>query len=206
MTAYRVLDLAKTYTFSQYFDLPFLPDEILGDLGHRLIQDTLTLPRFEGELELLDRLSATLYRNTHRVSLLSETARREAIIAPMLLEVCDRLGIKLSIEYAVRVSDWLKGPLDYYMQNGRDLLVIEAKQSDLSKGFTQLAAELIALSQWTKTDAPVIYGAVTTGEIWKFGMIDRGDRLIVEDRHLYLLDRDLETIVRSLLGALSSGS
>jgi hypothetical protein len=204
MTTYRVLEPDESYTFSRYFELPFVPDEILADLNHRLIQDTLVLPQFSGEFPL-DRLVQTLDRNMRLVSPLTETARREALIAPVLLEVCDRLQIKLNIEYAVRVSDWLKGSLDYYMQNGRDLLVIEAKQSDLSKGFTQLAAELIALSQWTTSDAPIVYGAVTTGEIWKFGMLDRGERVIVEDRSLYLLNRDLETIVRSLLGILSNG-
>jgi hypothetical protein len=37
------------------------------------------------------------------------------------------------------VSDRLKGTLDYLLQSRHDLLVIEAKKDDLTKGFTQLA-------------------------------------------------------------------
>ena len=39
----------------------------------------------------------------------------------------------------------LKGSLDYYLYSVGKLLVIEAKNADLAKGFTQLAVELIAL-------------------------------------------------------------
>nr|MDZ8163459.1 hypothetical protein [Nostoc sp. CmiSLP01]MDZ8287103.1 hypothetical protein [Nostoc sp. ChiSLP01] len=48
------------------------------------------------------------------------------------------------------------------------MLVIEAKQSDLGRGFTQLAVELIALDQWTRSETPILYGVVTTGEDWLF--------------------------------------
>jgi predicted transposase YdaD len=50
------------------------------------------------------------------------------------------------------VSDHLKGTLDYLLQSRHDLLVMVAKKDDLTKGFTQLAVELIALSQVTEQE------------------------------------------------------
>ena len=67
------------------------------------------------------------------------------------------------------MNGWLKGTLGYYFQTS-PLLVIEAKRDNLDNGFTQLAAEMIALDQWADTDAPQLYGAVTTGQDWRFGI------------------------------------
>ncbi|MEH1892894.1 MAG: hypothetical protein V7K92_26765 [Nostoc sp.] len=64
-----------------------------------------------------------------------------------MFEVCGLTNHKLNIEYSIAVNDYLKGTLDYYIAAPQKLLVIEAKQSDLVRGFTQLAVELIALDQ-----------------------------------------------------------
>ncbi len=53
-----------------------------------------------------------------------------------------------------------------------ELLAIELKQADVKKGFTQLVTELIALDEWIESDAPAIYGAVTTGDIWTCGVLE----------------------------------
>jgi hypothetical protein len=90
------------------------------------------------------------------------------------------------------------------VQNDTNLLVIEAKQSDLAKGFVQLSAELIALDQWTRTSAPILYGAITTGDVWRFGALDRETRSITEDRTLYQIPQTLEALVRILIGILKS--
>ncbi|MEB3293902.1 MAG: hypothetical protein VKJ24_12155 [Synechococcales bacterium] len=57
----------------------------------------------------------------------------------------------------------------YYLQAQQQILIVEAKQADLTHGFTQLAVELIALDGWTDSDRPILYGAVTTGDIWLLG-------------------------------------
>jgi|GEM_PF-3587930 len=44
-------------------------------------------------------------------------------------------------------------------------------QADLSRGFSQLAAELVALDQWIDSSQAEIIGAVTTGNIWQFGVL-----------------------------------
>jgi hypothetical protein len=76
--------------------------------------------------------------------------------------------------------------------------VIEAKQADLVRGFTQLSAELIALDQWTKSTAPILYGAVTTGEDWRFGLFDRSRKVIQQDSRRLLVPQELVELVEIL--------
>jgi len=71
------------------------------------------------------------------------------------------------------------------------LLVIEAKQADLSRGFTQLAVELIALDQWIDSELSVLYGSVTTGEDWRFAIYNRQEKQINEDLKLYRVPEEL---------------
>ncbi|MEH2369307.1 hypothetical protein [Nostoc sp.] len=73
------------------------------------------------------------------VNPISKAAKREVLIAPILLEICDKTQIPLNIEYPINVSEQLKESFDYYISSSNSLLVVEAKQSDLSRGFTQLA-------------------------------------------------------------------
>lgn len=58
--------------------------------------------------------------------------------------------------------------------------MIEAKNEDLQRGFTQLAVELIALEQWTPSQQPVLHGAVSTGVIWQFGTLERQTKQITK--------------------------
>jgi hypothetical protein len=204
----KVLIPGESYTFSQYFTLPFTPEEVLSDLGYSINRADLSLPMSEEDLPFLERLDFTLRRNLRLVTLLSESARRETIVAPVLLEVCDHLNAHLNIEFTIRVNEWLKGTLDYYIAIPNSMLVIEAKQSDLTKGFTQLAVELIALDQRKRmldedNLKEFLYGAVTTGEMWKFGVLDRSGRKVTEDSNLYQVPRDLDPIARVLVGILT---
>jgi hypothetical protein len=72
------------------------------------------------------------------------------------------------------------GNLDYLLKlnSANQLLVIEAKYENLTRGFTQLVAKLVALDQWegatTVSQQPILIGVVTTGTtIWQFGRLDR---------------------------------
>jgi hypothetical protein len=200
--AYKVLDPNESYTFSKFFDLPYTPEEILSDLGYGLERSELELPTFTGDLPFLGDLDRIVRRNTRIAAPLSEIARRETYVSPILLALCDHLNLRLNIEFSLRASDWLKGTLDYYIASTTPLLVIEAKQADLSKGFTQLATELIALDVKHRLAAP-LYGAVTTGDLWKFGRLNPTHKTIVEDSTLYQVPRDLNALVSALLGILT---
>lgn len=135
--------------------------------------------------------------------LVNETARREALIAPILFEVVDFTNHRIYIEYSIAVSEHLRGTVDYYIAS-HNLIVVEAKQSDLVRGFTQLAIELLALDQWTQSDRPILYGIVTTGEDWRFGTFDRRERCIQQDPKRYLVPEELTPLLEVLVGIMSN--
>lgn len=198
----KILKDGESYPFSRYFELPFTLEDILLELNCTLHRTSIALPT-TNKTPALESLRLQLERNIRRTNLLNESTRREALISPVLLEVCELADRTLNIEYAINVSDYLKGTLDYYIA-ASSLLVIEAKQSDLIRGFTQLAVELVALDQWTRSTTPELYGAVTTGEVWKFGVFDRKSQKIIEDTNSYSLLPNLEPLVRTLLGILQN--
>lgn len=199
----KVLDPQESYTFNRYFDLPFAPQDILADLGCTLERtDREDLPYSEAPLEWLPILSDSLKRRLLRVNTTTEQARREALIFPVIDQICDQLNYSLNIEYALNVSNWLKGSLDYYIPSPHNLLIIEAKQSDLTKGFTQLAVELIALDRWVDQPSPVLYGAVSTGEIWRFGAFHRQAHRVTEYLPLHPVPQNLDFVARTLVGIL----
>jgi hypothetical protein len=203
----KVLDANETYTFSKYFDLPYAPQDILADLGCTLERtDVVQLPYSEISLEWLISLSNSLKRRLKRVNITTEQARREALIFPVIDQICDQFNYPLNLEYSLSVNSWLKGSLDYYVPSPHNLLIIEAKQADLTKGFTQLAVELIAIDQWVNQPVPILYGAVSTGEIWKFGKFDRAARQITEYLTLHPIPQALEYVVRTLVGILQAES
>jgi hypothetical protein len=198
----KVLDPQAIYTFAKYCDLPYAIDDILADLGCTIDYQTLALPHSPQRLDLTI-LHQQIQRNIRITELSSEIARREALSAPILQEVCNALNLRLRVEYTVTVSNWLRGTLDYYITTPTNLLVIEAKRQDLINGFTQLAVELIALDQWTDSEASYLYGAVTTGTEWQFGIFNRTTRNITQDLKLYRVPEELETLVQVLMGILS---
>ncbi len=198
----RILEPQATYTFSKYFDLAFDAADVFAELDCDFERVALDLPQFSEPIDFKDELHNRLLTALRVTSLMSEMARREALIAPILFAVCGYLEQELKIEYRVEVSDQLKGTLDYYIPSPQNLLVIEAKNADLGRGFTQLGAEMIALDQWTRQDTPIIYGAVTTGDSWRFGQFLRAERKILQDTKLYSIPLELEKLLLVLLGII----
>lgn len=204
MSRPRILQLDKSYIFSDYFELPYAPADILAEFNCTYERKRLELPKYAGELKCLDFLSRYLPRNLAYVNPISEMARREVLIAPTLLEICAETQTQLNIEYPININEQLKGSFDYYINSNSHtgMLVVEAKQSDLGRGFTQLAVELIALDQWIQSEAPLLYGAVTTGEDWRFGIFNRQQKLISQDLKLYRVPEELEELLRVLAGII----
>lgn len=202
----RILEPQASYTFSKYFELTFDAEDVFAELGCKFERAALNLPQFSEPIAFKDELYNRLQTALRVTNLMSEIARREALIAPILFAVCGHLEQELKIEYRVEVSHQLKGTLDYYIPSPQNLLVIEAKNADLGRGFTQLGAELIALDQWTQQDTPVIYGAVTTGDNWRFGQFLRAERKILQDTKLYSIPLELEKLLSVLLGIIQPAS
>ncbi|MHC5821488.1 MAG: hypothetical protein ACYT04_37880 [Nostoc sp.] len=201
----KILQEDREYTFRSYFEMTYEPEEILAELGYALVRSRLSLPKTQKPLDRLEELKDRIERTLPRVSLTSETARRETLVAPILLEVatyyCD---CQLRIEYPLAVSKWLKGNLDYLLRADQNLLVVEAKNDDITRGFTQLAAQLIALSQIE--EQPFQYGAVTIGDVWRFGRLDVKAQQIIEDIKIYSLPDDLEALMNILVGIVERNS
>ncbi|MEM9218571.1 MAG: hypothetical protein AAGD25_30045 [Cyanobacteria bacterium P01_F01_bin.150] len=193
-----ILDPAASYSFSQYGALPFDTADVLAEFGVALQLTTLDLP----EQQILDPspLAQELTENLALVDPTSEMARRESLIFPILKTVCKTIQSPLKIEYSIQVSKQLKGNVDYFIPTSQNLVIIEAKNADIGKGFTQLAVELIALDQWIDAPADCLYGAVTTGDIWKFGRFYRQQKLIQKDISTYGVPNDLTKVLAILFG------
>lgn len=203
MSRAAIIQPGQSYTFADYFKLNFAPQDILGYFQVSLQRGLLSLPRYSGHLDRLADLAMRIQESLPRLSLTSEMARREFLIAPVLVDVLHYTQATLNVEYPVAVSHQLKGSLDYLLQNHQTFLVIEAKNEDLERGFVQLAIELIALEQWVEAQQPILYGAISTGTIWQFGCFNRQSRQISQDLNLYRVPADLEELLRILVGILN---
>jgi hypothetical protein len=203
MATTLVLQPDASYTFRSYYEMPYEPEDILAAFGYTLRRTAVNFPQSAAPLARLAHLKARIEESLPYISLTSEAARRELLIAPVLLDVVYYTHAQLRIEYPLTVTEQLKGSLDYYLYTDRTLLVIEAKHADLSRGFTQLAVELIALDQWCNNTQPVLHGAVSTGDIWQFGLLQRDAKLVTQDVHLYRVPADVEYVLRILVAMLA---
>jgi len=194
----------QSYSFADYFKLNFASQDILAYFGVTLQRQSLQFPRYEQTLDRLIDLKARIEESLPRLSLTSEIARREFLIAPVLTDLLHYTQATLNIEYPVAVSNQLKGSLDYLLQNEQTFLIVEAKNEDLERGFVQLAIEMIAIDQWIESDQPIIYGAISTGNIWQFGKFDRQTRIVTQDLNLFRVPADLDDLLRILVKILNN--
>jgi hypothetical protein len=180
-------------------------DELVAEFGYTFQRTSLNLPLYSGELDRLEELRSRIQEVLPYVSLVNETARREVLISRVVLELVHYTKAQLRIEYPIKVTEQLQGYLDYLIRTETELLVIEAKREDLDYGFTQLAAQMIALDQWEKTpEQDILLGVVTTGKIWQFGRLDRARKHIDQGLEQYRVPEDLDSVMRILVAALSN--
>jgi hypothetical protein len=200
MAKIKILQEGQSYTFQSYFELPYEADDILAEFGYSLQRTELSLPQTTRQLDRIPELKQKIRAILPFISLSNETARRETLVSPIMLEVICYCQCQMRIEYPLMVNNWLKGNLDYLLRSKNNLIVIEAKNDDLTRGFTQLAVELIALTHIEEQN--VFYGAVTMGDVWRFGKLDRNQQQITQDINLFKVPDDLESLVKVLLGIL----
>ncbi|WP_413163784.1 hypothetical protein ACL6C3_30155 [Capilliphycus salinus ALCB114379] len=143
----------------------------------------------------------------------SEKARSEMIIAPLLIELRKQLNSQISlfsgIEFNVDEEQGLKGICDFLISRSPELLmmtapvilIVEAKKENLNAGLGQCVAEMVAarlFNEREENQIKTIYGAVTTGSIWKF--IRLQNDTVEIDLGEYFIDN-----VNKILGILSRG-
>ncbi|MCC5638770.1 hypothetical protein LC593_23645 [Nostoc sp. CHAB 5844] len=206
MSRQPLLDPSRSYTFSNYFELGFAVDDLVAEFGYSFERKFLNLTPYSGTLDRVNELKQRLEEVLPYVDLENEATRREILIAPVVIELIHYSRAKLKIEYNIKVNNQLQGNLDYYLRTKSNLIVIEAKQADINKGFTQLATEMIALDKWLDSTQKEILGAVTTGNIWQFGILYRQTQTIEQAINLYRVTEELELVIRIMLAALINES
>ncbi|WP_026735872.1 hypothetical protein [Fischerella sp. PCC 9605] len=204
-----VIDTNRSYTFSNYSELRIDPIDLAEYFSYSIRRTTLQLPQYQGAINRLETLTADINDILPRLVTMNEQAKREMLIAPIVRTVVQVADALVRVEYPVNVSNQLQGNLDYLLSidNLGQLLVIEAKRDDLDYGFTQLIAELIALDLWERSpkveQQPELVGAITTGQIWQFAVLDREAKHLDQGLDSYVLPRDIETLLRILVQSLT---
>lgn len=145
-------------------------------------------------------LDETLKKRT-QLFLISEKARSEFIIAPILL-ACrdisqDRLAIFSGQRLDVDPSQGLIGECDFILALAPPLpplrspiiTIVEAKKNDVEAGLGQCIAQMVAADLFNRSSNQVekpVYGCVTTGEVWQF--IKLSQKIAFLDQQRYYLD------------------
>lgn len=196
-----ILDASKSYTFSEIFELNASTVDILAELGYTYQTVQLALKRYPIPKEAVDQLQAKFYRRLPHIVFTSETSRREFIVSDILSELIDHIQLQIETEYTT-ANKRLRGNIDYLLRGSHQLLVIEAKNDEMERGFRQLAVELIATADQLKLNE--LYGAVTTGEFWRFGLFDRQQQIITRDLNAFAVPAGLHALLETLAGLTAS--
>ena len=160
-----------------------------------------------------DLLTAILERKIPLATAIgTEKAKSEMIVADVLVELREQLDQRISlfsgIDFNVDAEAELTGvcdfvislsPVQFYLQ-APIILLVEAKDDNLEIGLGQCVAEMVAAQRFNAekgNDIPCVYGATTTGVLWRF--------LKLEDKKLYI-DMTVYQIVLcdKILGILAS--
>jgi hypothetical protein len=156
-----------------------------------------------------DHLIQTLAETVRlAIAINTEKARSEMIIAPVLLEIRRKFQHPISLfsgsEFNVDESRGLVGYCDYILSRSQEQLtinapvavVVEAKNENIKGGLGQCAAIMLAAQLFNQQEGngiAKIYGAVTTGEIWKF--LTLSETIVSIDLSDYYIVRDLQKIL-----------
>ena len=149
-------------------------------------------------------LADTLAETAHlAMAIHTEKARSEMLITPVLLDLWRQAQAQMSLfsgtEFTVDEARGLTGYCDYILSRSKEqltinapvVMIVEAKNENIKGGLGQCVAEMIAAQLFNEREGNAIdtmYGAVTTGEIWKFlqlvgavASIDLSDYYLVRD-------------------------
>lgn len=152
------------------------------------------------------------------VSVISEKARSEFIVAPILLHLREvhhgQISIYSGVKFDVDRENGLRGVCDFILSQGAMLptvqapvlVLVEAKKNDIEEGLGQCAAEMVAAQIFNEREGnviPAVYGCVTNGESWQFMRLT-GKTLEIDQQRYFLAKLAevlgiLSLIVKSLM-------
>ncbi|NJP07978.1 MAG: hypothetical protein HC837_21330 [Chloroflexaceae bacterium] len=141
----------------------------------------------------------------------TEKARSEFLIAPILAEVRRRTNYQVSlfsgVELTIDPDRGLHGVCDFVLSRSPGqffltapiVMMVEAKNENIKGGIVQCIGEMIAARCFNEREGneqTTIYGAVTTGTIWRFLQLTEQTAFI--DQPEYYIDQ-VDTILAILL-------
>ncbi|WP_069469730.1 hypothetical protein [Candidatus Marithrix sp. Canyon 246] len=194
----------KKYTFSDYFEFNNPPEEIAAEFAYQFHTQAIDFNLAKNiDITKIEALQDSFYKNLPKITLNSEMAKRDFMIAPLLWEIISHVKARINVEYPINIDDRLGGLLDYIISSEQEVIVIEAKKGDMEKGFNQLIVELIAMDKYQDDNkSQNLYGAVSIGELWRFGILNRKEKQIIRDIHTYRVPEDIEAIFAIMIGIL----
>ncbi len=179
------------------------------------IQEQVNLFAQVVSLKPSDFLTQTLAETVElALAINTEKARSEMIITPLLLEIRRQANYAVSlfsgIEFNIDFDRGLNGYCDFLISRSPEQLIInapvaiivEAKNEDIKGGLGQCAATMLAaqlFNEQENQEIKIIYGAVTTGDIWKFLKLE-GKELMIDLSNFYI--RDVDKILGVLFQAV----
>jgi len=166
--------------------------------------------------EISPHLQETLIDNVSlAVSINTEKARSELIVAPVLIEIRKLYHKKISffsgIEFNIDKHKDLTGFCDFILSQSPEqfflkvpvITIVEAKNDNIINGLGQCAAEMIAARIYNEQEGTVlnaIYGVVTSGNVWKFLQLENNLLTIDEDDYLIKDVNKIVGILCSMVG------
>lgn len=189
----------------------FTLKKVKADFNIKTIENVSLFADIE-PVKVSDTLLKILERNVPlALAINTEKARSELIIINILLEIKDRFPEHISlfsgIDFNVDKERGLAGFCDYIISGSPEQLyldlpiitIVEAKNENIISGLGQCIAEMYAAQIYNQKENCIvdcIYGAVTTGDEWKFIKFQNNQAYI--DKDLYYI-RDLEKIIAILI-------
>ena len=135
-----------------------------------------------------------------QLALVSEKARSEFIVGPILLACRELTGGALAIFSGQRLDvdpgRGLQGECDFILAFADPVprlraplvTVVEAKKNDIEAGLGQCVAQMVAARAYNEQEGvvlPALYGCVTTGEAWQFLRL-AGNDVTIDRGRLYI--------------------
>ncbi|MEM7115096.1 MAG: hypothetical protein AAF614_21840 [Chloroflexota bacterium] len=193
----KILEPQQEHTFSYFYSLNNLLEDIVAEFGYTTALESLVLPRGSFDEQRAEALRESYHTTLLYISLTTEVTWRELL---------HHAQVRINIEYPLNLENRLRRTLDYLLRGAQQLMIMEAKRGDIEAGFNQLAVQLIALNEAEATEASprLLYGAVSSGSAWRFGVLDRATKHIVQNFKLYTLPDDTALLLSILIGILGA--
>jgi len=190
----------------------FTLKRVKAEFNLEIIENRSIFSHIQG-VEISDYLKETLKRNIPlALAINTEKARSELIIINILLEIREKFPNQVSlfsgIDFNIDKDKGLTGFCDFIIGNSPEQLyldspvitIVEAKNENIIAGLGQCVAEMYAARIYNEKEGRNLirlYGAVTTGDEWKFIKLE--NNTISIDLDFYYVS-GIEKIIGILVG------